>query len=182
MLERRLVHYKDLSTTDLSFVKDLYLESFPEAELIPWAEMETMFDQDYAHLFVFYNEDEPVAFVSGLVSKSHFYVNYLAVSNQHQSKGYGSLILKLVDDYFPGRDLVLEIEPLDQDSNNYSQRVKRWQFYQRNGFKTSPYQTRMNGLNLDLIIKGEADIHADEIYQLINQQSQALDEIPIIEK
>ena len=37
------------------------------------------------------------------------------------------------------KEIVLDIEPLDENASNHEQREKRYHFYKKNGFKTTSY-------------------------------------------
>ena len=74
--------------------------------------------------------------------------------------GYGSEIIdKLVDFYGPSRSMVLEVERLDEPNDNPEQRVARWDFYKRNGFKTSNAFLEYEGLSFEILYRGD---HFDE--------------------
>ena len=67
-----------------------------------------------------------------------FLCQFLCHRTSNASHGYGSEIIdKLVDFYGPSRSMVLEVERLDEPNDNPEQRAARWDFYKRNGFKTS---------------------------------------------
>ncbi|MBP2057935.1 GNAT superfamily N-acetyltransferase [Lactobacillus colini] len=62
------------------------------------------------------------------------YLTYLAVNKDLRGHGYGSRILSLLEDKYPGKQLVIDIEPITKSAKNYRQRVNRLKFYNRNGF------------------------------------------------
>ena len=89
-----------------------------------------------------------------------FYVSFFAIVPQMRSHGYGSEIIdKLVDFYGPSRSMVLEVERLDEPNDNPEQRVARWDFYKRNGFKTSNAFLEYEGLSFEILYRGD---HFDE--------------------
>ena len=65
---------------------------------------------------------------------------YLAVNDKIRSKGYGSAILQCIKQRFSNKAIALNIEPLDPKSDNYAQRIKRFEFYLKNGFVDTHYQ------------------------------------------
>ena len=83
-----------------------------------------------------------------------------------RSHGYGSEIIdKLVDFYGPSRSMVLEVERLDEPNDNPEQRVARWDFYKRNGFKTSNAFLEYEGLSFEILYRGDHfDRKATETY------------------
>lgn len=67
-------------------------------------------------------------------SESTVYLAYLAVDPRLRGKGYGSKILRMLEEKYPDQQIVLDIEPLDPSADNYAQRVSRLKFYQQNGW------------------------------------------------
>lgn len=64
---------------------------------------------------------------------------YIFVNDKIQSQGYGTKILKQVMKDNKDKEIVLDIEPLDENASNHEQREKRYHFYKKNGFKTTSY-------------------------------------------
>ena len=69
------------------------------------------------------------------ISDSTVYLAYLAVTAELRGNGYGSKILHMLEEKYPEQQIVLDIEPLDPDAENYHQRVSRLRFYQKNGWR-----------------------------------------------
>ena len=67
------------------------------------------------------------------ISDNTVYLAYLAVESELRGNGYGSKILHMLEEKYPDQQIVLDIEPLDPDAENYHQRVSRLRFYQKNG-------------------------------------------------
>ena len=119
---------------ELDRVERLNNEAFPEEERIPLSEFLQLDGRDDYHFFAFYDEDDFV--------------------------GYGSEIIdKLVEFYGPSRSMVLEVERLDEPNDNPEQREARWDFYKRNGFKTSNAFLEYEGLSFEILYRGD---HFDE--------------------
>ena len=55
--------------------------------------------------------------------------------------------------------MVLEVERLDEPNDNPEQRAARWDFYKRNGFKTSNAFLEYEGLSFEILYRGD---HFDE--------------------
>ena len=62
------------------------------------------------------------------------YLTYLAINEKLRGQGYGSKILMMLEDRFPDKQIVIDIEPVTKKTKNYKQRVSRLKFYERNGF------------------------------------------------
>ena len=145
---------------DLDKVERLNIEAFPEEERVPLSEFLRYTDNDDANFFAFYNEEEFVGFAFSIYNQKAFYVSFFAIVPQMRSHGYGSEIIdKLVDFYGPSRSMVLEVERLDEPNDNPEQRAARWDFYKRNGFKTSNAFLEYEGLSFEILYRGD---HFDE--------------------
>lgn len=119
---------------ELDRVERLNNEAFPEEERIPLSDFLKLDGRDDYHFF--------------------------AIVPQMRSHGYGSEIIdKLVDFYGPSRSMVLEVERLDEPNDNPEQRAARWDFYKRNGFKTSNAFLEYEGLSFEILYRGD---HFDE--------------------
>ncbi|TDG76273.1 hypothetical protein C5L33_001032 [Lactobacillus pasteurii] len=62
------------------------------------------------------------------------YLTYLAINKQLRGQGYGSKVLSLLEDRFPDKQIIIDIEPVVSSAKNYKQRVSRLKFYEKNGF------------------------------------------------
>ncbi len=63
------------------------------------------------------------------------YLFYFAVSEKERGKGLGSAALRSLKRKYEGRRLFLALEQLDENSDNYSERLKRRNFYLKNGLE-----------------------------------------------
>lgn len=82
------------------------------------------------------------------------YLLYFAVAEGCRSRGYGSRILDLLKARLAGQSLLLCVEPLDPDAPNYPQRLRRMQFYTRNGFRETGYQAKEGTVIFDMLAYG----------------------------
>ena len=123
----------------------LYESSFPETERIG---MDTLLKKSglgTADFSAYYDKDRFVGFTFASVSDEAVFLVYLAVEADLRSKGYGGMILKqIAEAHFP-KGIMLNIEPLDKEAENYEQRLKRLRFYTDNGFRESGYQLTDHG-------------------------------------
>lgn len=91
------------------------------------------------------------------------YVLYLAVNDEIRSKGYGTKMLNQLKEMSAGKEITLNVEPLDKKADNYSQRVRRMEFYIRNGFRDTGY--RLVDLTGEYSILSTADDFTIEEYK-----------------
>ena len=71
-----------------------------------------------------------------VTTEKYLYISFLAVDPALRSRGYGAQMLTLLRQQAPGRALLAEVERPEPESPNYAQRVRRVEFYRRNGFHT----------------------------------------------
>ena len=62
------------------------------------------------------------------------YVCFFAVGVSYRSCGYGSEILSRLKELYPAYQIVLDIEAADESAPNLVQRIRRRDFYRRNGY------------------------------------------------
>lgn len=119
---------------DYSKIKTLFKEAFPKSEQISISYLRLLSIRKGVNFTAYYDDDNFCGFTYSIVHDKTVFILYLAVSSDVQSKGYGSYILSHFKNEFLGYEIVLNIEPLIESTDNYSQRLKRFSFYERNGF------------------------------------------------
>lgn len=140
---------------DLDKVEALNIEAFPEEERVPLSEFLRYEDQEEANFFAFYHENEFVGFAFAISNEQAFYVSFFAIMPHLRSHGYGGEIIdKLVNFY--QRTMLLEIERLDEPSDNPEQRQARWDFYQRKGFRSANAFLEYDDLSFEILYRGES--------------------------
>ena len=120
-------------------VKNLYEASFPVQERISWPWMVWMALLGQADFLAYFDGQDFTGFSYSLRSKTSYYLLFLAIPDQQQSKGYGRKILQEVARRAGCRPIFLVIEPLDESADNYTIRLKRLAFYEKNGYQLTDY-------------------------------------------
>ena len=83
---------------------------------------------------------------------------FLAVDKTLRSKGYGSAILQDIQNKYPDKKIIVSIEPCDKDAPDIETRIKRKDFYMRNGYRETGYMMKLTGVVQEIIISnGEFD-------------------------
>jgi GNAT superfamily N-acetyltransferase len=72
-------------------------------------------------------------------SRNILFVLFFAVEDTIRGKGYGSAILDYLKESNPEKSVLLNVELLDPSADNYEERVRRFRFYERNGFYDTKY-------------------------------------------
>lgn len=115
-------------------VKKLYFRAFPKYERIPWRWMlfKALFKE--ASFLAFFDDQKFVGFTYIVHGEGMHYVLFLAVNDQLRSLGYGTRILNAINEMFENDILILDVEKPDVFAENNNQRMRRINFYKRNGF------------------------------------------------
>lgn len=115
---------------DYDRIMGIYESSFPQYERIPVKYIIGMENIDFLAV---YDDDELVGLTCIVNDEKLTFLFYLAVEEGHRSKGLGGMIL----DDICGRyrePIILDVELVDEESEEYELRSRRRSFYLRHGF------------------------------------------------
>lgn len=139
------------SFPQLEKLAQINADAFPEVERMSVERlMELSAAEDFALLSVF-DGDALVGFTLLGVSNTCVYIFLLAVDKEQRSKGYGSLILQELKKRYAGRQIVLDLEGIDEQAENNAQRISRKHFYLRNGFCETGYFMDYFGIRFEVL-------------------------------
>ncbi|WEV71619.1 GNAT family N-acetyltransferase [Lactobacillus sp. ESL0785] len=110
------------------------MSAFPKWERFPLWQLNLMARHKNVHFQALYDNGKFCGLVYYTVGSQTVYLLYLAVNPNLRGQGYGTQILQHLQAEFPDKQLTLDIEPVTKAAKNYSQRVRRLHFYERNGF------------------------------------------------
>ncbi|MDO4623412.1 MAG: GNAT family N-acetyltransferase [Eubacteriales bacterium] len=126
-------------------VKALYDRAFPVSEKFPYWIIRLM-SLRKGFEYTAYFDDGLFCGLSYVISNdSDAFILYLAVNDKIRSKGYGTAILENIKEKHPGKQIVLNVEPLDNHADNQVQRQKRIKFYENNNFSVTGYGMETGG-------------------------------------
>ena len=141
-----------------SDVKSIYFDSFPKNERMPFPMMVAMSKLWNTDFLSFYDADKLCGFVYLAHNRKIVFVMFLAVDKTLRSKGYGSAILKEIQNKYPNKKIIISIEPCDNNAPDIEIRTRRKDFYLRNGYKETGYMIKLAGVVQEIIIcNGEFD-------------------------
>ena len=128
----------------------IYEEAFPPVERYPLDMLEKLAQCENVEYLAFYDGEmadgaavngeataTPCGFAFNVIAGGYLYVVFLAVNAHVRSRGYGTRILAQMRAENPSCMTVLEIEPIDPAAENNDQRLRRLEFYERNGFSSA---------------------------------------------
>ena len=120
-------------------IRNLYFASFPKHEQLPWWLLRLPALRRGVEITGYYQNDRLCGFAYTVSSDDMLFVLFFSVHPAIRGKGYGSSILHLMKISNPGKTVCLNIEPLDENAENYDERVRRFKFYAKNGFFDTGY-------------------------------------------
>lgn len=137
-------------------VKEIYIEAFPVGERIPFQDFFSKNFKGYQLYSLTINE-KVIAMVHFKNLKNFVHINYIAVEKKCRSKGYGSLILSKIKEMFNNKPIVVDIEELDEKSDNCKEKIRRKAFYKKNGFEFGKYNFWWEGFFMTYMAYGNVD-------------------------
>ena len=160
------ISYKD--NKDIKgVITPLYLSAFPASERPPlryfYLRLEAHKEND---LYAYYDNDEFIGFSYLTIYKDICYIFFLAVSPEKRNKGYGSKILSDIKENNKDKVIMLCYEEVDKKYKDYDSRLKRKEFYKRNGFKDNKLKTNEYGVVFETGYIGNHKVSFDEYKEL----------------
>lgn len=149
------------NSKDFDKLNNIFMEAFPKEERDNENFYELYDDiNEFSKFYSFYDESniDPVGFVVGIDIGDVFYILYLAINKNIRSCGYGSKIINLIKDVSKEKTVVACIENTkDEKAQNIDQRIKRKEFYLRNGLMLSEEIVSWNGIDFEVVVSKQYD-------------------------
>ena len=133
-------------------VKHIYFDSFSKNERMPFPIMVAMSKLWNTEFLGFYDGDTLCGFVYLAHNSKIVFVMFLAVDKTLRSKGYGSAILREIQNKYSDKKIIISIEPCNKNAPDVELRRRRKAFYMRNGYKETGYMMKLNGVVQEVII------------------------------
>lgn len=135
-------------------VKEIYYNSFPRADRMPFFMMCIMSLMPTTKFLAYYDNELLCGFTYYAVLGKTIFVMFFAVDEKQRAKGYGSHILSTLKANNPDKKIIVSIQPaLTECADNLD--YKRKCFYQKNGFKETGYMLKLGKLQEILVANGE---------------------------
>ena len=135
-----------------SDVKQIYFDTFPKKERMPFPMMVAMSKLWNTDFLSFYDGDTFCGFIYLAHNRNIIFVMFFAVDEKLRSKGYGSTILQEIQKKYPKKKIIISIEPCDETAPDIETRKRRKDFYLRNGYKETGYMIKLLGVVQEIII------------------------------
>lgn len=136
-------------------VTKLYNEAFPKDERIPIWLLKILVRKNKAKFYGIYDNEKFVGLVYNIFYKDIVFVFYLAIDKGTREQGYGTKVLDSIKQKYKNSRIILCIEPVDENSDNYEQRVKRKNFYLKNEFEDSNYIIKERNIIYEMLYYNE---------------------------
>lgn len=129
-------------TREYADVKRLYLTAFPPAERLPFRLLTKRAAAGKADFWGLYDGSRWVGFAYVIRGEGLAYLYFFAVSPENRNGGYGSAALQTMKQLYENDNLFLALEQPDPHADNYNERLRRHDFYLRNGLHDLPHKIR----------------------------------------
>ncbi len=135
-------------------LRALYRSAFPAAERMPLSRFFALQKKGQAEILVLRTGGAFAGLMIVSFAPGYALLNYFAVEPDCRSMGLGSRALPALQQRYPNRQVVLEVEPPDHTAPNARQRQRRLDFYAKNGFLPCNLPVRLCGVALDVLTPG----------------------------
>lgn len=132
-------------------LKQLYKEAFSKNERVPFWILKIISKKKNVKLYGIYDGNKFIGLTNIICYKDITYVFYLAIDSNIRGRGYGTRVLDLLKQKYKNNRILLNVEEIDQNSNNYEQRIKRKKFYEKSGFYDLNYKIEEFGEKYEML-------------------------------
>lgn len=147
-------------------IKKVYETSFPENEQVPFVMLSLKAKGKISDIFAILDEDKFIGMLCVVYHQDIVFLWYLAIIEEERNKGQGSSVLDWVKQTYTHHRLILNIEEVNKNSEEYEVRKKRKQFYIKNGFYECGFKTEEYGVIYEMLCLGNK-ISYDEYKEMM---------------
>ena len=137
-------------------LRALYESAFPREERIPWEDLLRLVEEMPLE-FAEYRDGEELLGITIVYPRPRLsWFWYFAVPEEKRGRGIGQRILSALLVRYEGRSAVLDMEdPAQPGAPNAAQRLRRRDFYLRNGFRETGVGKTFGPVAMTMMLKGE---------------------------
>lgn len=146
-------------------IKKLYIKAFPKEERAPLCFLYHKNKRSNIEFSAVMDDNHFIGLTFTTETKDIISLMFFAIQGTERGKGYGSLVLKAIQEKYADKRVFINIEPLDETAPNYEQRVKRKEFYEKNGFSSMGYTVKEAGVTYEMMTFG-GEITKEEYTQV----------------
>lgn len=132
-------------------IRSLYNNAFPAAEKKPFSMIRTMYRKKKTDIWYCELDGRFAGLVITINGPEQILIDYLAICKKSRGKGIGSEILSLMRAQYEGKGIFLEIERVFENADNEEEKIRRKQFYLRNGMQEMHTYVKLFGVEMELL-------------------------------
>lgn len=141
---------------ELRKMKKIYLEAFPKKERKPFRMMKQKAGKGEMELLSILDGTELVGLAITVLYRDLVLLDYFAIDRKYRGKNYGSEALGLLKERYEDRRFLLEIELPEEGALNLEDRIRRKNFYLRNGMQEAGIQALVFQVHMEVLTAGKA--------------------------
>lgn len=139
------------NSKDRKYFEQINNEAFPLSERMNFDEIFDFASDTDTDVLGIYDSGNPVGFAVLLKNAECGYIYFIAIDSCARSKGYGGAALQKLTEVYPELQLVLDFEVIDENAENNAQRIRRKNFYLRNGFHETGNYTMLRDERFEVV-------------------------------
>ncbi len=129
----------------------LYYAAFPAAERKPFSMILSMKKKGKTDIWYLERKGKFAGFATTINGEGLVLIDYLAVPNRRRGRGAGSKALELIREKYAGQGVFVEIESVFEAGKDQEERIRRKQFYLKNGMKELHVLADVFGVRMELL-------------------------------
>lgn len=129
----------------------LYRTAFPRSERKPFSMIAKMYRAGKTDVWYCTDQGRFVGLAITINGENDILLDYFAMDKTLRGRGYGSAILKAVISHYAPKTVFGEIETVFEDCEDLDMRIRRKQFYLRNGLKEMGVMVYLFGVKMELL-------------------------------
>lgn len=132
-------------------IRNLYQSAFPDYEKKPFWLIRLKNMQGKADVWYIEEEDRFVGLGITMSAPGLILLDYFAIDEKLRGRGYGSKALRALQEQYADRRFFLEIESIFDECDNVEQRMRRKEFYLRNGMTEMKMMVNLFGTDMEVL-------------------------------
>lgn len=132
-------------------IYNLYRQAFPRYERKPFAIIRSMYKKGSSDIWYFEKDGRFAGFVFTVNREEAILIDYLAVCPKRRGERIGSEILTQMREFYAPKGIFVEIESVFAECENKEERLRRKEFYFKNGMVPMRVMVLLFGVEMELL-------------------------------
>ncbi len=163
-------------------IKSLYKKAFPKCERKPFSMIMKMKKKGKTDIWYFQDDEGFLGLASTINGEREILIDYFAVSERRRGQGNGRKMLTALLRHYEPLGVFLEIEIPYESAENYTERIRRKNFYIGAGLAPMNTYAKLFGVDMELMgVNCSLDFDEYRNFYLKNYGRFAYDNIKAIE-